>query len=1066
MYDITTGATTRITSDPTLEKVPAIYGSKIVFANVTPWWRADWQKAGVYVYDIETQQFTKISGQESIFRNYNRPPDIYENTIVWSEPVGFMRPDRLHIYNLETKTDTIVDTIGAIGFGCLSIFRDKIVWVGTDLISNKNGIYLYDITTGEQSRISSDAAEPWGYVGQDIHEGGVVWSDFRSGTTHDIYLYQIKDGAPPPPPNQPPVALFTFWPENPKAGEEIYFDASSSYDPDSDGSIVRYEWDWDGDGVYDDSLESATASMQWPLGGSFTVRLRVIDDSGAEAVFTAPLLVSDTPKSELAAFIIFAFRDAGNTRLWQNILFDTPVIWRLFPSYWEFRKIDEWLREDALGNISGVQLDWLKNDQRFEEFSQYDITPADIITLLHEKIPNTDVSYKSRILTTISEYRTADYALLMAKGDSARGLKRAMGIFNELGRHLLKWVPIVGELIVGDSTVNREVLKEAVKVGTRVAAEEVLIRKGFEEAYAKELSGSGVNLAWTAYKAYKGINDLIEFAKFRSYEERLSDYFTCLWRKDIQPFGDGDCWEYTIKIDTISKVLEDEDRQEFDEMWQRYGGTEFTCPEGVCSKKLEELQNTVKIIILDALEQHRNKLPDRLHANANSPVEVRVIDSYGVITGVVDGIVRENIPRSVYDGDEEVVTIVLPSSGNSFQLVGTADGTYGFVVTSVQEGISRTFRSIDIPTNKGVAHQYFIDWQALSQGEKGVTLQMDADGDGVFEQTIKADATLQPPTADINGPYEGNEGYPIIFDAPGSSDPDGEIILYEWDFDGDGIYDIASTSPTAEHIWGDDYQGEIILRITDDEGLTDTAATSVIVKNVAPIISNLSVNGPTHPNQEIWAGDGLNFSGDFADDGWLDTHTAEWNFGDETTAIGAITQENNPPAAIGQVAGNHIYYNAGTYTITLAVTDDDGGVSANTFQIAVKPIPAAIDCNPETLNLKSGGKWITCYIELPAGYDVRQIDGSTVFLNGAIPIYLGKEGWAKPESNKANIMDHDEDGILERMVKFDREAVQDILKPEEAAILTVAGKVFYNQGLADFEGQDTIRVIDKGKTKI
>lgn len=1030
---------------------PKISGNKILykwFWNCGTWCGQE----ELRLYDIATGEKTKILNNYGFSSDYAIDGD---NIVV----VVYGQPSQIYRYKISTGEATPISSSFQQTAG-IDISGDMVVW------SDTYDIFMYDLVTGKTGRTGMAPKESFR---PKVSGNTLVWEDYRAGgrfESHniDIYMYQIKDGAPPPPPNQPPVALFTFWPENPKAGEEIYFDASSSYDPDPDGSIVRYEWDWDDDGVYDDSLESATVSMQWPLGGSFTVlHLRVIDNNGAEAVFTVPLLVSDTPKSELAAFIVFAFRDAGNTRLWQNIAFDTPIIKYLFPSYRKFRSIDKWLREDANGSVSGNPLDWLKEDQRFADFAPY-VTTVDIVTLLEEQIPGTNMSYAGRIETIISEYRLADYALLRDQRTDI-GLKQAMQTFKKIGEQLVRWIPLVGDLIAGDP-VDEALLKETIKTGTKVAMAEILIRKGFEETHATDLSGSGVNLAWMAYKAYAGIRDLDNTAKLQTYENGIAAYFACLQRGPGVS-GGGDhlyCWQQTRQDDenSFSSVLADEDEEEFKNMWERYGNDWEAS--GVSTAKLEELQNAVKEMVLDALQQYKQKFPDRLIVDVNSPVEIRVIDPQGAIVGVVGGSIKNEIPYSVYDGESETVTVILPSDGSSFELVGTGNGTYEVTITSVQEGVVRVFKAIDIPIKVDEVHKYTIDWDVLSRGEKGVTLQMDADGDGVFEQTIKADATLQPPTADINGPYEGNEGSPIIFDASGSSDPDGEIILYEWDFDGDGVYDIASTSPTAEHIWGDDYQGEIILRVTDDEGLTDTAATSVIVKNVAPIISNLSVNGPTHPNQEIWAGDGLNFSGDFADDGWLDIHTAEWDFGNGTTAIGAIIQENNPPpVAIGQVTGNHIYYDAGTYIITLAVTDDDGGVSANTFQIAVKPIPAVIDCNPDTLNLKSGGKWITCYIELPAGYDVRQIDGSAVFLNGAIPIYLGKEGWAKPESNKANIMDHDEDGILERMVKFDREAVQDILKPEEAAILTAAGKVFYNQGLADFEGQDTIRVIEPDK---
>jgi len=41
------------------------------------------------------------------------------------------------------------------------------------------------------------------------------------------------------PENKPPIASFTYTPENPLVNETITFDASSSYDPD--GTIISYE---------------------------------------------------------------------------------------------------------------------------------------------------------------------------------------------------------------------------------------------------------------------------------------------------------------------------------------------------------------------------------------------------------------------------------------------------------------------------------------------------------------------------------------------------------------------------------------------------------------------------------------------------------------------------------------------------------------------------------------------------------------------------------------------------------------------------------------------------------
>jgi hypothetical protein len=123
-------------------------------------------------------------------------------------------------------------------------------------------------------------------------------------------------------------------------------------------------------------------------------------------------------------------------------------------------------------------------------------------------------------------------------------------------------------------------------------------------------------------------------------------------------------------------------------------------------------------------------------------------------------------------------------------------------------------------------------------------------------------------------------------------------------------------------------------------------------------------------------------------------------------------------------------------------------------------IDAIVDIDPNTLNLNSGGKWITCYIELPAGYDVNDIDGRTVTLEN-VNAHTGEEGWASPQANEGNTMDHDGDGVLERMVKFDRSAVQAVLRPG-VITATVMGKLPNSTTL---HGTDVIKVMGRGGDK-
>ncbi|UCF44051.1 MAG: hypothetical protein JSV99_03795 [Planctomycetota bacterium] len=103
-------------------------------------------------------------------------------------------------------------------------------------------------------------------------------------------------------------------------------------------------------------------------------------------------------------------------------------------------------------------------------------------------------------------------------------------------------------------------------------------------------------------------------------------------------------------------------------------------------------------------------------------------------------------------------------------------------------------------------------------------------------------------------------------------------------------------------------------------------------------------------------------------------------------------------------------------------------------------IEAEIKIVPGTLNLKSKGKWISCYISLPEGYDVGDIRPSSVFLEGGI------EAESLQTSGQV------------ATARFERSEVEGILEVGEI-------EVTVNGALADgtmFSGTDVIRVIDKG----
>ena len=56
-------------------------------------------------------------------------------------------------------------------------------------------------------------------------------------------------------------------------------------------------------------------------------------------------------------------------------------------------------------------------------------------------------------------------------------------------------------------------------------------------------------------------------------------------------------------------------------------------------------------------------------------------------------------------------------------------------------------------------------------------------------QILTKAVIVKMPVADANGPYESDEGFPVYFDGTGSyhQNPYRDIVLYEWDFESDGV---------------------------------------------------------------------------------------------------------------------------------------------------------------------------------------------------------------------------------------------------------------------------------------
>ncbi len=184
--------------------------------------------------------------------------------------------------------------------------------------------------------------------------------------------------------------------------------------------------------------------------------------------------------------------------------------------------------------------------------------------------------------------------------------------------------------------------------------------------------------------------------------------------------------------------------------------------------------------------------------------------------------------------------------------------------------------------------------------------------------------TFQPPTADfVFSPASPTEGEPIAFDGTKSTDFDGVIVVYEWDFDGDGEPDAAGS--TAEYTFSAPGVYNVSLTVVDDSENGDTITLPVEVREedagvstVQPPIADFAFM-PASPIP----GDAVQFDGTLSTDFDGEIVSYAWDFDGDGEIDATVS------------VAEHTFTAPGTHAVSLTVTDDDGNVDTVTLSIEI-----------------------------------------------------------------------------------------------------------------------------------
>jgi outer membrane protein assembly factor BamB len=387
----------------------------------------------------------------------------------------------------------------------------------------------------------------------------------------------------------------------------------------------------------------------------------------------------------------------GTSKTTKGVTVEKRSIWEklkdLFRSSPKFSR--EWLKE-------------IKRELRIKNWGQeipvydpdplnplYNYSDGDLATVLIQEMDkenNPGVTYGAYILDSIREKKLIE----MAASPAWQNEETVNAYFNDLAK-----INIWAE--------EGQLLSEEALVGLIGSA-----------------GGSGIGVStvlWIPKLCEVGIG--LKALDNTLYREALWNYFTLR----MANYDPGAAFAYA-KV----PYSKSETQGYFESLWETY--QEFRNKADFVTAWRTDLQD----FLLAALEKYKFYTQIVLLKSAG---ELRVYDSQNRVTGLVNGEVKQEIPNSIYDEESKTAVISPATDSYRYVVVGVEQGDYGLDAISITSGEATICTVTEMATAIGAVHQYTINWDALGKGETGTTLQVDKNGDGVFEKTYQAGSQLE-----------------------------------------------------------------------------------------------------------------------------------------------------------------------------------------------------------------------------------------------------------------------------------------------------------------------------------
>jgi parallel beta-helix repeat protein len=241
-----------------------------------------------------------------------------------------------------------------------------------------------------------------------------------------------------------------------------------------------------------------------------------------------------------------------------------------------------------------------------------------------------------------------------------------------------------------------------------------------------------------------------------------------------------------------------------------------------------------------------------------------------------------------------------------------ADNTYLGSSRNVANGKNASW-TLSLPFDTTYAW-YVIANDSLQQNQSDIW----------FFTTKQRPPENQKPVANPGGPYVTKLNQSVSFDGSQSSDPDGSVIFYRWNF-GDGSSQILDMTP--HHTYTDPGSYVVTLTVVDDDGRSSMANTTATIQGEiylnSPPVAMFTSPTTVIVNQEVF----FDASGSSDTDGAIVEY--RWDF--DSDGVFDIDWLNTSAITFTFPAPGSSY-------VTLEVKDDKGAVSSFSANILVNPV--------------------------------------------------------------------------------------------------------------------------------